>query len=102
MRPTRPPATTTRPGITRPHPDRHAPPRRSRLMTEKPTIALPRPAVVVALSPFGDRITKALAQRLERRHGRLPDSCRLVLSTTEPAVRLAPALTEVLNLRNAP
>jgi hypothetical protein len=71
-------------------------------MTEQPTIAGSRPAVVAALSPFGNRITTALTRRLERRHGRLPASWRLVDATSHPAGCLAPRLTEVLNVRNAP
>jgi hypothetical protein len=71
-------------------------------MTERPIMAIPRPAVVAALSPFGDRIVRALSRRHELRHGGLPDSCRLLGSTPDATSRLAHALTEALSIRNAP
>ena len=70
-------------------------------MTGQPTIALPKPVVVAALSPFGDKIAEALGRRLGQRYGHLPGSCCLVPSTPDPAERIGLELSEVLDIRNA-
>src|SRR4051794_7289636 len=95
-----PPARVARPETTSRRSDPPAYLRRSCLMTGQPTIALPRPAVVASLSPFGDKIAEALGRRLGRRHGHLPGSYHLVPSTPDSTDRIGLALSEVLDVRN--
>ncbi len=69
-------------------------------MTDHQPTGLPRPAVIVSVSPFGDRVAAAVSQRMAARRGSVPAQCQLVDSTEDPQDRIGRALTAALNVRN--